>query len=202
ALLYATYYGLSSRWRRFGVCCAFVLLCRADLGLAVAGLGALVWASGRKVEGRVAVVVGVLYTLVAVLVIEPRLAGGANPHATAHAAFGDAPLAVAWGMLIHPADVIGALLREENFDLLGCLLAPLVFLPLLAPRYLLPVLPLELLYLTSDTPGAVVFGEQTVAVTAFLFVATAFALQRVGRAGTDRVRVEQWVLVVLLVAVC
>jgi hypothetical protein len=96
--------------------------------------------------------------------------------------------------------VIGSLLREQNFDLMGRVLAPVVFLPLLAPRYLLPVLPLEFLYLTSDTPGAVVYGEQTIALTAFVFVAAAFALGRVGRPGTERVRVERWVLVVLLVA--
>jgi uncharacterized membrane protein len=201
ALLWAAYFGLSSRWRRFGVCCAFVLLCRADLGLAVAGLGALVWASGRRAEGRVAVAVGLLYTVLAVLVIEPRLAGGVYPHIGAHATFGDTPGAVAWGMLAHPADVAGALLREQNIDLAGRLLAPVLFLPVLAPRYLLPVLPLEFLYLTSDSPGVAVYGEQTVVVTAFVFLAAAFALARVGRAGTDRVRVDRWVLVVLLVAV-
>jgi uncharacterized membrane protein len=201
ALLYAAYYGLSSRWRRFGVCCVFVLLCRADLGLAVAGLGGLVWASGRKVEGRVAVGVGLAYTALAVLILEPRLAGGVFPHAGAHAAFGDTPATVAWGMLAHPTEVVGALLREENFDLTARLLAPVLFLPLLAPRYLLPVLPLEFLYLTSAASGSVVYGEQTVAVTAFVFLATAFALKGMGRPGTDRVRIDRWVLVVLLVAV-
>jgi uncharacterized membrane protein len=200
ALLYAAYSGLSSRWRRFGVCCLFVLLCRADLGLAVAGLGALVWANGRRVEGRVAVVVGILYTLVAALVLEPRLGGGVYPHIGAHLTFGETPGAVVWGMLTRPVTVVGVLLREQNFDLVGRLLAPVVFLPLLAPRYLLPVLPLELLYLTSDTPGATVYGDQSVAVIAFVFLATAFALGTVGRAGPDRVRVERWVLVVLLVA--
>jgi uncharacterized membrane protein len=200
ALLYAAYFGLSSRWRRFGVCCLFVLACRADLGLAVAGLGALVWVSGRKVEGRVAVALGLAYTLIAVFLLEPLLGGGTYPHAGAHATFGASPAAAAWGMLTHPADVIGALLREQNLDLAGRLLAPLIFLPLLAPRYLLPVLPLELLYLTSETPGPVIYGEQTVAVTGFIFLAAAFALARVGRTGSDRVRVERWVLVVLLVA--
>jgi uncharacterized membrane protein len=201
ALLYAAYFGLSSRWRRFGVCCLFVLLCRADLGLAVAGLGVIVWAGGRKLDGRVAVAVGIAYSLLAVLVLEPRLAGGSFPHAGAHLAFGETPGGVAWGMLTHPTELVGAVLREQNLDLAGRLLAPLIFLPLLAPRYLLPVIPLELLYLTSNTPGPVIYGEQTVAITAFIFLATAFALSRVGRSGPDRVRVERWVLVVLLVAV-
>lgn len=201
ALLYAAYFGLSSRWRRFGVCCALVLCCRADLGLAVAGLGALVWASGRRNEGRVAVAAGVLYTLVAVFVIEPRLAGGVYPHLDAHPSLGDSPAGVVWGMATHPAAVVGALLREQNVELAGRVLAPVVFLPLLAPRYLLPVLPLELLYLTSESPRATVYGEQTVALVAFVFLATAFALARVGRTGSDRVRVDRWVLVVLLAAV-
>jgi hypothetical protein len=137
-----------------------------------------------------------------VFVLEPRLGAGSYPHAGAHSTFGDTPGAAALGMLAHPADVVGALFREQNLDLVGRLLAPLVFLPLLAPRYLLPVLPLELLYLTSDTPGPVVYGEQTVAVTAFIFLATAFALAKVGRSGPDRIRVERWVLVVLLVGAC
>jgi uncharacterized membrane protein len=200
ALLYAAYFGLSSRWRRFGLCCAFVLVCRADLGLAVAGLGALVWAQGRKPEGKVAVGVGVLYALAAVALIEPHLTGGTEAHLGVHTGFGDTPASVAWGMLTQPADVVRALVREENLDLLGRLLAPVLFLPVLAPRFLLPVAPLQALYLTADLPGAGVHGEQTVAAIAFVFLATAFALGRIGRSGSDRVRVDRWVLVALLVA--
>ena len=44
------------------------------------------------------------------------------------------------------------LVLEENFAVIVFLLAPVLFLPLLAPRYLLPVVPLEVVYLVADVP--------------------------------------------------
>ena len=79
-------------------------------------------------------------------------------------------------MITHPFQVLGDLFVEENFNLLVFLFAPVLFLPLLAPRYLLPVVPLEILYLVADVPEQDVFGSQTVAITAFIFVATTLAL--------------------------
>jgi uncharacterized membrane protein len=200
ALLYAAYYGLGKHWRRYAVCCVFVVLCRADLGLAVAGLGALLWTEGRKVEGRVSLVAGVAYSAFAVLVIQPRLGGGNYDQINIFSAFGDTPPSVFAGMIVHPGDVLATLLRRENFNLMVTLFAPVAFLPLLAPRYLLPVVPLQFLFLVSGVPQSVMYGRQTVPITAFIFVATAFAMARIGRKGIEKVTVDHRVLAVMLLS--
>jgi uncharacterized membrane protein len=199
AIVYAAYYGLSKHWRRFVACCIFIVICRADFGLIVAGLGALVWASGRKTEGRLVCFGGLLYAVVAVLVIEPHLGSGTS-HVESFEAFGTTPLGVVGGLFAHPGDVFHAITREQNFDLFVTLFAPVAFIPLLAPRYLLPVLPLELFYLVSSVPPEVVYGQQTIAITAFVFIASAFALAKVGRRGIERITVDRRVLAVMVLA--
>jgi uncharacterized membrane protein len=104
-------------------------------------------------------------------------------------------------MLIHPHKVVGDLLDEENIRLIVALLAPLLFLPVLAPRYLVPALPLQALYLVADVPvrgnGTNEFG---LPLTVFAFVAATFALARMGRRSIERVVVDRRVLIALAVA--
>lgn len=199
-ILYAAYFGLSRHWRRYLVCCALIVLCRADFGLVVAGLGALVWVEGNRPEGRATCFGGLLYTLLAILVIQPRLGDGAYAHLSEFRAFGDSPAAVLWGMVVHPGQVVTSLFREGNFNLMVTLFAPVAFLPFLAPRYLLPVLPLEFFFLVSAAPMSAQYGQLTIPITAFIFLATAFALKRVGRIGIEKITVDRRVLAVMLLA--
>ena len=72
---------------------------------------------------------------------------------------------------------------------------------MLAPRYLLPAVPLECLYLVAAVPHDGAAGVQyTVALTAFGFVAAAFALSRIGRRSVERVLVDRRILVALVLA--
>lgn len=199
-LLYAAYFGLGRHWRRYAVCAVLVVLCRADFGLVIAGLGGLLWAEGRKVEGRISVIAGIAYTALAVFVLQPRFGDGTYAHIAAFSAFGDSPGQILGGMVVHPGDTFAAVFREQNFDLLITLFAPVAFLPFLAPRYLLPVLPLQFLFLVSDVPRQAVYGQQTVAITAFIFLATAFALARIGRTGVERITVDRRVLAAVLLS--
>jgi uncharacterized membrane protein len=200
ALLGMAYFGLGGRWRPAAACILVVLLARADLGLAVAGFGVLLVVEGRRRAGAVTALVGLGWTLLAALAIQPTLGDGNFPHLEAFAAYGDTPASVTWGMITDPLGVLGDIVAEVNFDLLVTLLAPVVFLPLLAPRYLLPVVPLQLMYLVADLPLEDRFGQQTVAVTAFIFLATAFALARIGRHGVDKITVDRRVLAALVLA--
>ncbi|MEZ5134818.1 MAG: DUF2079 domain-containing protein, partial [Acidimicrobiales bacterium] len=70
----------------------------------------------------------------------------------------------------------------------------------LAPRYLVPILPLQFLYMLADVPSSAVFGQQTVAITAFVFLATAFALAKIGRLGVEKIIVDRRVLYALVLA--
>ncbi len=200
ALLGMAYFGLAGRWRPYALCVLVVLAARADLGLAVAGFGVLLAVEGRRRVGAVTAAVGLGWTLLAALVIQPALGDGAFPHLEAFAQYGDSPGSVAWGMFTDPLGLLGDLVAEVNFDLLVTLFAPVVFLPILAPRYLAPVVPLQLLYLVADVPADDRFGQQTVGITAFIFLATAFALSRIGRQGVEKVTVDRRLLGALVLA--
>lgn len=201
ALLGAVLFALTDRWTPFWACVAVALLCRADYGVVVAGIGVLLILRGQRRPGVASVVVGFGWMLVAVLAIQPYYADGAFVHADAFAQYGDSPLGVVGGMLISPFEVLGDAFTEENFRILVMLLAPVFFLPFVAPRYLLPVIPLEALYLVSnEADGREALPDHTVAVTAFIFVATIFALVRIGRRSIERVNVDGRMLAALLLA--
>lgn len=199
-LLGAMYFGLSKRWWPFAVCCALVVLSRADLGLAVAGLGGLLIVEKNRRPGTITLLAGLGWTLLCGALLQPRLGADSYAHVNAFAEFGSTPHSVAWGMLTQPLTVLDKLTSEQNFNLLVVLLAPVLFLPVLAPRYLVPVMPLQFLYMVAEVPRGAVFGQQTVAATAFIFLATAFALARIGRMGVEKITVDRRLLGALLLA--
>lgn len=200
-LLAAALFGLTDRWRPYAVCVVLVVLCRADYALVVAGLGGLLALEGRRRAGALSAAFGVGWALLALFVVQPYYARGAFVHESAFAAYGSSPLGVVGGMATHPFTVLGDLTAEGNFAILVLLLAPVLFLPVLAPRYLLPVLPLQALYLIANSSAARdPRVEQNVAITAFVFLATTMALSRIGTRTIDRVRVDRRVLGALLLA--
>jgi len=199
-LLGAIYFGLRGKWRYFVPCCAVVLLMRADLGLAIAGLGVLLALEGKRRQGAATALVGIGWTALCILVLQPRYGAGSSAHLAAFAAFGDSPGTVLAGFVQRPGTVLGQLVREQNFNLAVTLLAPLMFLPVLVPRYLVPVLPLQFLYLVADVPTDAVFGQQTVAITAFIFLSGAMALGKIGEMGHEKIRVDTRVIGALFLA--
>lgn len=202
ALLCAFYFAETDRWKLFAAFAVLVVVCRADLSLVVAGMGALFLIEGKRRKGAVVMVLGLAYALAAVIWIQPHFGNGTFPHLNAFSDFGTSPGSVTWGMLSHPFDVLSRLTSEQNFNLVVTLFAPVLFLPFLAPRYLIPIVPLQVLYMVADVPREAVFGQQTVAVTAFIFIASAFALGRIGRMGVEKVHVDHRVLAALLLAGC
>lgn len=194
ALLFAGYFGLCERWVLYGAACAVAVLARADLGLAVAGMGGMLILEGNRRPGLISIAAGIAYTALAVLVIQPAFGDGGSAHVESFSEYGDAPPGILGGMLTNPFGVIGDLTLEQNFAVIVFLLAPVFFLPVLAPRFLLPVVPLQALYLIADVQESVRFTQQTVAATAFVFLATTFALRKIGREGVERVIVDRRVL--------
>ena len=143
--------------------------------------------------------VGLLWMLLATETIQPLLAGGEFPHLARYAAYGDSSTAeVMWGILRQPHVFLRNLVTEENFLVGVTLLAPVLFLPLLELRYLMPALPLFLVQLASDTPDGLL--AESVPVAAFVLVATVFALRRAGAVLVRRVRVNRRLVVTLVLA--
>jgi uncharacterized membrane protein len=201
ALLGMALFGLTGRWWWFGVCAVIAVATRADLALVTAAFGGLLALEGKRRAGAITAGVSVAYVVVAILVIQPYYNDGAFVHAAAFQDYGSTALGSLGGLLAHPFRALGDLIDQQNFEILVMLFAPVFFLPLVAPRYLLPVVPLECLYLIANvSEDRVARPEHTIAITAFIFVATAVGLSRIGRRSVERVNVDRRVLMALVFA--
>lgn len=199
ALVAAVRYGLEGRRWPFVAMIVIVLACRADLGLAVAGLGLLLAIEGRRREGIATISIGLGWLILAIFVVQPALAGDVYPHVQAFSQFGTSPLEILWGIVRAPHEFLGLIASRENFLTVVTLLAPVIFLPVVAPRYLMPAIPLYMIYLAADVPfNRLGESAQTIPITAFVFVATVFALQRSGRILVERVNVDRRVAFALV----
>ena len=181
---------------------AVVILSRADLALAIAAFGALIIIEGREKLGWALFGVGVTWLVVVIWVIQPALSGGEYLYSQYFSDYGTGnPLYVMGGMLSQPGDVLRDIFTQSNFITVVKLIAPLVFLPLVAFRYLVPAIPLYALYLVADVPeGPIAEATQTVPLLVFVFVAAVFALKRSGQVLVERVRVNRQVVFALALA--
>jgi uncharacterized membrane protein len=200
-MLGATFLALRGRWLAFALVSASAVIWSAELGLVIAGIGVLIFLQGERRVGFRTMAAGLAWTILAVLVLEPRYGSTGFIAPGAFKAYGSNAFSIIGGMLVHPHTVLGDLFAEENIHLIVALLAPLLFLPVLAPRYLVPAIPLQALFLLADVPvrgnGTNEFG---LPLTVFAFVAATFALQRMGRRSIERVVVDRRVLIALAVA--
>jgi hypothetical protein len=106
-----------------------------------------------------------------------------------------------WGMLGDPIGVLGDLVARENFAVVVALLAPVAFLPLLAPRYLLPIVPVLAVVFVADVAVTGPEGAANlVPAIVFIVVALPFALARLGRRNIERITVHRRILGALVLA--
>ncbi|HJO20394.1 MAG TPA: DUF2079 domain-containing protein, partial [Acidimicrobiales bacterium] len=199
ALLAAYLAGRRSQWAWLGLLSLVVVAARADLGLALGALGLVFLLEDRRRPGWLLVGFGTAWFVVMAFMLQPMFGNGAYPHLGAFAAFGDTAPGVLAGMLGDPVGVVSHLTDRMAFEKQLLLLAPVLFLPLIRPRYLLPVLPLLSLYLIADVPDLGLGNpQQDVATLPFVMIAAAYALQRLGRRGVSRVLVDRRILSVLV----
>lgn len=200
ALLAVVYNGLQRRWIRYAILVAIVLTARADLGLAIAGLGVFWRLEGQRRAGYITAIAGLGWFVVAVWLIQPAFAGGDFPHVEAFSAYGgDNPFSVLGGLLTSPVQFVQELFSQANFLTIVTLLAPVLFLPVVAPRYLLPAVPLFCLYLVADVPeGTLAEAGQLIPITAFVFVALVFGIAKTGRVVVQRVNIDRRLIGALL----
>ncbi len=198
ALLGAAYFGATKKWVPYWICVVLALLCRADIGLAVGLWGVVLLGDGERRSGVWTLGVGLVWSLALLLVGQPIIA--------------EPGLAVAWsayngqtlsdtvlGSLRSPMTSLGDLLTQDNITLVVSLLTPVIFLPVLSLRHLLPVAPLAGLLLvtsSSQTP----FAEQSAVLLAFVMIACVYALNRLGTMGVDRVFLDLRILFALAAA--
>jgi hypothetical protein len=199
-LLVAAYSAERKRWWRFAFFGAIAVACSSELGLVIATIGVLLVLEGERRVGGLAIVAGLGWTVATLLAVQGPLGTGLVGRG-AFDAYGDTALEVLIEILRNPFRPLGDLLVEENVRLVVWVLAPLLFLPVLALRKLVPALPLTALYFVGDIPvTGPTGGGRMVPLLAFSFVAAPFALARLGRPSIERVLVDRRLLTLLAVA--
>jgi uncharacterized membrane protein len=186
------------RWRQMAIWLLLALLCKEDVGLVVAGFGALLWTTGQARIGRRTLAAGLGWSLLAVLVLIPLTNGRASPHLELNYGITGSGLAT----VLQAAPTLAANIWTNLVDGRGdtyllLIFTPFVGLPLVDPRWLLPVTPPILLNLAAVHGYQQEIRYQYLATSApFLALATIAGLRTLARR-----RVALAVVLVVLVAV-
>lgn len=198
-LIGMAYFGALKRWVPYWLCIALALACRADLGLVVALWGFVVIGHRERTVGVWTLGVGLVWTLGLLLVVQP-IVGEASVASGLYTYDGASLGEVVITFLTHPLTSAGDLASRENVLLVVGLLTPVIFLPLLSLRYLAPAVPLAVLYLQADLPGSGAFAGRGSMLLAVVMIAAAYALNRLGTMGVDRVFLDGRILTTVLAA--
>lgn len=153
AFLGAVWFGGRQRWSPATACVAVLLLSREDYVFVAAGLGLVCLLGGRRRPGLALLGVSVVWFAV-VTAFMAQFPGAVEIRASRLQPFGATMPEAASFLLGHPGVVLDQLTRSDNVDVAVGLLGPLLFVPLLAPRWLIPGFGLELLYLVSPVAPA------------------------------------------------
>ena len=152
---------------------ALTLACREDAAVAVVGFG--IWlaaARGRRRLGAALAVASMLLLAFDLKYLMPLFRGEPYPHLHRYAYLGSSLGEILLNMVIRPWRWIGVALTGGKLVYLLVMLLPLGFLPLLAPRVLLAVLPgLALNLLTVDPILANFRSQYQAFVLPFLMLA-------------------------------
>jgi uncharacterized membrane protein len=189
------------RWRQLAVWLVLAMLCKEDVGLVVAGFGALLWTTGHPSVGRRTLAAGLGWFLLTALVLIPLVNGRPSPHLELNFGItGSGPSAVLAAAPTLAGNVWSSVTDGKGATYLLLVFTPFLGLPLLAPRWLLPVAPPILLNLAAVHGLQQEIRFQYLATSApFLALATVAGLQVVAR--RRRALVPVMVLLLVVVAV-
>jgi uncharacterized membrane protein len=162
------------RTRLMALWLGLALLCREDVGLAVAGFGGLLMLTGQRVTGRRVLVAGLAWWLLATFLLIPWANGRpTNLFELNYGITGLGPVALLRALPSMAGRVLATALSNQGLGYLLLVLVPLLALPLLAPKALLPVAPALFLNLAAVPPEQHQIRYQYLAIVApFLAIAT------------------------------
>jgi len=141
------------RTRTMAVLLLLAMLCRDEVGLVVAGFGALLAATGKRDLGLRTALAGLGWFLVTTFLLVPWANGRPTAQFEAtYAITGTGPLAVLRAVPALGAHAVATALSNPGLWYLLLVFLPLLGLPLLAPRWLWPVAAPLILNLASVRP--------------------------------------------------
>ncbi|MCA9602485.1 MAG: DUF2079 domain-containing protein [Polyangiales bacterium] len=134
-----------------------VLACREDLALVTAMLGVAGLVGSPRIgrTGLRVAAISAAYFALFVLVLVPVFGPKEGSLELHFGKWGGSMAGVAVGLVTRPGEVLAHVFAPERLRYLALLFAPLLGLPLLAPRRLLPALPLLAINLLSSWPTAI-----------------------------------------------
>jgi uncharacterized membrane protein len=182
-LLAAMWAAQAERFALFAVASLLTLMCREDAALAVMGLGA--WLAVGRRQWQVGMLVAA--SALAVLIVDirwviPQFRGEPYPHLGRYARLGGSLEEVVRAAFVHPSRVLSIALTGDRLVYLLALMAPLAFLPLLAPAELVGALPALAQNLLASDP--ILYNHRTqyqAFVLPFLIVAAIGGYARASR---------------------
>jgi uncharacterized membrane protein len=184
---------------RMALLLALAALCGEEVGLVVAGFGALLVAGGRRTVGWRTVGAGVAWFLVATFVLIPVVNGRETRLFEAgYGITGGGPRGLLAGLPTMAGHALQTGLANDGLGYLLLVFVPLLGLPLLAPRWLLPVAPPLLLNLAAVQPEHHQIRFHYLATAAPLLAAGAVAGLAVVRRRRRRLLAPLLVLLVLV----
>jgi uncharacterized membrane protein len=170
------------RWRPMAVWLLLALLCKEDVGLVVAGFGALLWATGHAKVGRRTLAAGLGWSLLAGLVLIPLTNGRPSPHLELNYGITGSGLAAVLQAPMLVGNIWTSLVDGKGDTYLLLIFAAFLGLPLLDPRWLLPIAPPILLNLAAIHGYQQEIRYQYLATAApFLALATIAGLRTLAR---------------------
>jgi uncharacterized membrane protein len=138
------------RWRPMAIWLALALLCKEDVGLVVAGFGALLWATGHASVGRRTLAAGLGWFLLTAFVLIPLTNGRPSPHLELNYGItGSGPTVLLEAVPTLAENIWRNLTDGKGDTYLLLIFTTFVGLPLVDPRWLLPVIPPVLLNLAA-----------------------------------------------------
>jgi len=197
-LLAAIYFVEAERpWLYWGSV-LLILATREDAAIAVVGLGLWLAVTRRRWRWGVVTALGAFSLLVVdTRWLIPYFRGEPYPHLGRYAHLGRSVPEIIGTLLLHPWRVLTGVLTEKRLIYLGAMLAPLAFLPLLAPGVLVGLAPPLVENLLGHDP--ILFNHRTQYqsfILPFLFAAAIAGYDRLARW-----RPGPWPKKVLVVAV-
>ena len=189
------------RWPAMALWLALAALCGEEVGLVVAGFGLLLVVGGHRRVGWRTAGAGLAWFLVATYVLEPLHAGRVTRlFETDYGIAGTGPWALVRALPTMAGHALQTGMANDGLFYLLLVFLPLLGLPLLAPRWLLPVAPPLLLNLAAVQPEHHQLRFHYLATAAPLLAAGAVAGLAAVRSARRRLLAP--LLVLLVVVAC
>ena len=176
---------LALTYRRYGwflLCCVLAAACKEEMPAAIAMLGLLViWKYKMPRTGSIMFILGVATFLVAFLVIEPyfNVSAQHNTYWYRYSALGSSPTNAIVNILLHPWIPFTLFFTIDRFYYLASLLRSAGFLALLAPEWLIPLLPsLAINLLSTESFQHSGVYHYNAAIIPFVIIASIHGLRR------------------------